>query len=75
MSLLLLLGATQKYLVMRHGALQASAMGVVDLDDNFPAASILAVCATYLLGASSDLARLVLNLANDFLRGTFNLVL
>lgn len=55
--------------------LQASAMDVVDLDDNFPAASILAVCATYLLGAGSDLARLVLNLANDFLRGTFNLVL
>lgn len=47
----------------------------VALHNNLPAARILAICAANLLGACSHLTRLVLDLANHFLRCTLNFVL
>jgi hypothetical protein len=47
----------------------------VTLDNNFPAARLLAICAMHLLGACTFLARLALDLAHDFLHCTFNFVL
>jgi hypothetical protein len=55
--------------------IQPCTMDFVTLDNNLPAARVLAICAMHLLGACSYLARLVLNLANDLLHGTFDLVL
>jgi hypothetical protein len=55
--------------------IQPCTVDFVTLDNNLPAARVLAICAMHLLGACTYLARLVLNLANDLLHGTFDLVL
>ena len=48
---------------------------VFTLDDNFFVARSLAICAVHLLGACTNLARLVFNFAHDFLNRALNLVL
>jgi hypothetical protein len=62
--------------VMRHNAYSTfHRERVFILDDNFFAAGSLAICAMHLLGACTNLTRLVFNFAHDFLNCALNLVL
>jgi hypothetical protein len=70
-----LLGATRMIPQCAMTHIQPSLARFLALDNNLPAARLLAISAMHLLGACSFLARLMLNLAYDFLHSTFNLVL